>query len=105
MLQHINNDSFKEVVLDAKVPVLVDFYADWCGPCKMMTPVLEDAADELGDSAIIAKINVDENMDLAREYRIMNIPAMYVFKDGEVAEKIIGAVPKEEVLEAIRKHL
>ena len=105
MLQHINNDSFKEVVLDAKVPVLVDFYADWCGPCKMMSPVLEDAAGELGDRAVIVKINVDENMDLAREHRIKNIPAMYVFKDGEVAEKIIGAVPKEEVLEAIRKHL
>ena len=105
MLQHINNDSFKEVVLDAKVPVLVDFYADWCGPCKMMTPVLEDVAGELGDRAIIVKINVDENMDLAREYRIMHIPAMYVFKDGNVAEKIIGAVPKEEVLKAIHKHL
>lgn len=105
MIQHINNDSFKEIVLDAKVPVLVDFYADWCGPCKMMTPVLEDVSEELGESAVIAKINVDENMDLAREYRIMNIPAMYVFKNGEVAEKIIGAVPKEQVLEAIRKQM
>lgn len=105
MIQHINHDSFKEVVLDAKVPVLVDFYADWCGPCKMMTPVLEDVASELGADAVIAKINVDENMDLAREYRIMNIPAMYVFKNGEVAEKIIGAVPKEQVLEAICKQM
>ena len=105
MIQHINHDSFKEVVLDAKVPVLVDFYADWCGPCKMMTPVLEDVSEELGENAVIAKINVDENMDLAREYRIMNIPAMYVFKNGEVAEKIIGAVPKEQVLEAIRKQM
>ena len=98
-------DNFEKEVLKSEIPVVVDFYADWCGPCKMMTPVLEDVAGELGDRAIIVKINVDENMDLAREYRIMNIPAMYVFKDGNVAEKIIGAVPKEEVLKAIHKHL
>ena len=105
MAQVITSQEFDSKVLQATGPVLVDFFATWCGPCKMMTPVLEDVAGELGDRAIIVKINVDENMDLAREYRIMNIPAMYVFKDGNVAEKIIGAVPKEEVLKSIRKHL
>lgn len=105
MIQHIDSNSFKEIVLDAKVPVLVDFYADWCGPCKMMTPVLESVSEELGETALIVKINVDQNMDLAQQYRIINIPAMYLFKDGEVVEKIIGAVPKDSVLTAIRNHL
>lgn len=105
MVKKLTQQSFSEEVLQSKVPVLVDFYADWCGPCKMMAPILDAVADELGDKASICKVNVDECMDLAQTYRIMNIPAMFIFKNGEVVEKIIGASPKSNIVSQLEKHM
>lgn len=105
MVKHLDHQSFSEEVLKASVPVLVDFYADWCGPCKMMAPLLDDLAEEIDGKAIICKVNIDENMELAQTYKIMNIPAMFIFKDGEIADRIIGATSKSSLLSALEKHM
>lgn len=84
--------NFEEEVLKAELPVLVDFYADWCGPCKMMGPVIEKLAEEFEGTLKVGKCNVDDNMDLAEQYRITNIPAFIVFKGGQPAATFIGAM-------------
>ena len=91
MLVHANNDNFLELVNEGIV--LVDFYADWCGPCKMLSPIME----ELSTSYKVVKVNVDENDALAREYGIMSIPAIFIFKDGKVVNQTVGFLPKEKL--------
>lgn len=93
----LTNENFKETVLNSDKPVLVDFWASWCGPCRMVSPVVEEIADEHPE-IVVGKVNVDEQMELAAEYRIMSIPALYVFKDGQVANKSVGAIPKDMIL-------
>lgn len=94
----ITNDNFEEEVLKCKIPVLLDFWASWCGPCKMMTPILEELAEELGDQVKIGKVNVDVEAALALKYQIMSIPTLIVMKNGVFQEKAIGVQSKEEVL-------
>lgn len=105
MVKHIDNQSFSNEVLESTVPVLVDFYADWCGPCKMMAPILDEIDSELGAAVSVCKVNVDECMALAQQYNIMNIPAMFVFKNGEIVEKVIGAAPKSSLVDLLKKHM
>lgn len=93
-MQIINDENFKELVLEAKVPVLVDFFADWCGPCKMMAPVVEELANELGDKAKVYKVNVDDSPETAETYGIMSIPTFMVFKDGAPVKTQVGGMPK-----------
>ena len=88
---------FEKEVLQSDKPVLVDFLADWCGPCKMMAPVVEQLAEELEGKAKVGKLNIDENMDIAEKYRVMNIPTFLIFKDGQEKERIVGAVSKNEL--------
>jgi thioredoxin 1 len=95
-------ENFEEEVLKADKPVLVDFYADWCGPCKMMAPMVEELAEELSDTLIVGKLNIDEHMDIAMNYRVMSIPTLIVFKNGEPAGKLVGVQDKEDVLEMIK---
>ncbi len=90
----VGEQTFDKVVLQNETPVLVDFWAEWCGPCRMVAPVLDQIAAEHDGKIIIAKVNVDENPGLAAKYRITSIPAMKVFKGGEEVREIIGAVPK-----------
>ena len=85
--------------------VLVDFWAPWCGPCKMIAPVLEELDGDLGDSAKIVKVDVDENPETASKYGVMSIPTLYVFKDGEVVDKTVGFQPKEALQELLNKHM
>lgn len=98
---HVTTENFEQEVLQAGEPVLVDFWAPWCGPCQMLLPVIEALADEVKD-AKICKINVDEQPALAERYSVMTIPTLMVFKNGEMAEKSIGVIPKEQILKLIR---
>ena len=98
---HLTKDNFKEEVLEAKVPVLVDFWATWCGPCQMVGPVIEEIAGEVTD-AKICKVDVDENPELAREYKVMSIPTLMVFKDGASVRREIGAKSKDEILAMLK---
>ena len=90
----INESNFDEVVLKSDKPVLVDFWAAWCGPCRMVGPVVEEIAGEYADSAVVGKLDVDNNQDIAIKYGIRSIPALLFFKNGEVVDNVIGAVPK-----------
>ena len=101
MAMELRNDNFKKQVLESKIPVLVDFWEDWCGPCKMVAPIIEEIAKELKD-AKVGKVNVDEQSELAAEYRIMSIPTLMVFKDGAVVKKAVGAVSKAEILNLLK---
>lgn len=94
---HLYADTFKEEVLNSDKPVLVDFWAVWCGPCRMIEPVIEEIAAERDDIKV-CKVNVDEQMDLALEYGVASIPTLMVFKGGELTERQVGALPKEEIL-------
>lgn len=101
MLKHVNVEDFEDEVLKSDVKVLVDFYADWCGPCKMMAPVLEEIAENNNGFKIV-KLNVDENMSIAEKYNIMSIPALFVFDKGEVVNKSVGLISKNEVLDLLK---
>lgn len=101
----LNAANFKEKVLQSDKPVLVDFWAVWCGPCGMMSPLVDEIAVEQENRLTVGKVNCDENMELAQSYGISGIPAFLLFKDGEVVEKVMGAMPKGELLAAIEKHL
>ena len=96
---------FEKEVLQSDKPVLVDFFADWCGPCKMMAPVVEQLAEELDGKAKVGKLNIDENMDIAEKYRVMNIPTFLIFKDGQEKERIVGAVSKNELKNKLEQTL
>jgi thioredoxin 1 len=90
----VDNGNFQADVLNAKEPVVVDFWAEWCGPCKMIGPSLEEIARELGSKVKVAKLNIDENPELAAQYGVRSIPTLMIFKGGEVADMKVGAAPK-----------
>lgn len=97
----LNKDNFEKEVMEANVPVLIDFWASWCGPCRMMSPVIDKIAEEMGDKLKVCKVNVDENHELAEKYEIMTIPAFIIIKNGAEAGRTIGVQPKEDILKLI----
>ena len=94
---HVTDDQFEEKVLQSKIPVLVDFWAEWCGPCKAIAPILEELAEELGGAVKICKVNVDNNSEVATKYEIRAIPTILIFKDGKVADTVVGLTSKEDL--------
>jgi thioredoxin 1 len=104
-LKHTNDHDFKKDVLEEKLPVLVDFSADWCGPCRVLTPIVEDLAKEYHGKMHFVKINVDDSPQVASKYSIMSIPTLMFFKDGKVSEQIVGALSKPQLKAKILAHL
>ncbi len=101
----LNDDNFDEHVQKLQGPILVDFWAAWCGPCKAVAPALEQLAREMNGRAHVAKINVDDNGDLANRFGIRSIPTLLVFKNGKVVDQLVGAAPKEQIRRMVEKHL
>ena len=98
----LSSENFEKEVINSEQLVLVDFYADWCGPCKMMAPVVEDVAKELQGKVKVGKINVDENQDLAMEYGVMSIPTLIIFKEGKEDKRLVGFRSKSELLDKLK---
>ena len=105
MVQKIDTETFKEEVLDSDKLTIVDFYADWCGPCRKLSPIMDEIEQELSENVKFTKINTDENIDLAKEYQISGIPTLLVFKNGELVERMVGLMPKDSIITNIEKHL
>ena len=101
----LTDNTFDEEIKGSEAPVLVDFWAEWCGPCKMIAPVLEELAGELGDQIKIAKLNVDDNPDIAMRYNVMSIPTLLVFEGGEVRKRVVGAKGKGALLQELDEFL
>ena len=104
-IEAITEKSFEEGVLKSECPTLVDFWAEWCGPCRSLTPILDEVAQEMGDSVKIVKVNVDENPELAQKYGIRGIPTMIFFNRGEVAKSLVGLQSKEEIAQNFKALL
>ncbi len=103
----VSDASFQADVIEASKsqPVMVDFWADWCRPCHMLTPTVEEIAKEHAGKIKVVKLNVDENMNTPGKFNIRGIPTLLIFKGGQVAEQVVGAVPKEQIVKAIQKHV
>ena len=102
---HLTDDTFDDTIKNAKGPVLVDFWAAWCGPCKMIAPFLDQLAGEMVGQATIAKVNVDENGDLSARFGIRSIPTLMVFKDGRVVDQTVGVLGKDHLRGLLQRHL
>lgn len=102
---NVTDTTFEQEVLKADLPVLVDFWAPWCGPCKAVAPVVEDLSKEFEGRLKVVKLNTDENPKTAQAYTIRGIPSLYLFKSGQVIEQVVGAVPKSTLSSAINKHI
>lgn len=98
----LEEENFEEEVLKASGKVLVDFYADWCGPCKMMAPIIEEIADEVKETAKVGKVNVDNNQELAIQYDVMSIPTIILFENGKAQKNFIGVTDKQEILDVLK---
>ena len=102
---NVTDGTFEQEVMKSDVPVLVDFWAPWCGPCKAVAPVVEDLSKEFEGRLKVVKLNTDENPKTAQAYTIRGIPSLYLFKSGQVVEQVVGAVPKSTLATAINKHI
>ena len=101
----VTDQSFQDDVLASDKPVLVDFWAEWCGPCKMVAPVLEEIATQHSDKLTVAKLNIDENPQIAQQFQIMSIPTMSVFQGGKIVKTIVGAKPKSALLRDLSEYI
>ncbi len=97
-IKNCNENDFEDEVLKSNLPVIVDFWAEWCGPCKMLTPILEELSDEMKNEIIVVKINLDNNQDLAMKYSIRSIPSLLLFKEGNLVDTKVGLLPKSEIV-------
>lgn len=100
----VTDSQFEQEVLKSSTPVLVDFWAEWCGPCRALAPKLEEISNEMGEKVQVLKLNIEENPKAPADYGVRGIPTMILFKGGEQVESIVGNLPKEQIVEAIQKH-
>jgi thioredoxin 1 len=105
MALEATDGNFEQLVLNAELPVIVDFWAEWCGPCRMVGPIVEEVGNDYGGKAIVAKVDVDSNPGITAKYGIRNIPTILFFKNGEVADKQVGAVPKSTIVNKLEPLL
>lgn len=102
---NLTQDNFKSDIIDSDIPALVDFWAPWCSPCRMIAPVVDEVAEEFGGKVKVGKVNVDENRDIAIEYGVMSIPTLIVFKGGQAVDRVVGFKPKNEMKTLLEKYL
>lgn len=102
---HVNDGTFDDKVINSSTPILVDFWAEWCGPCKMIAPILDELAGEMDGKLLIGKLDVDENQSTAMAYGVMSIPTLLLFKNGEPVERIVGYQPKAQLVSKLQAHL
>ena len=105
MVQEVNESKFNEEVKNSDKLTIVDFYANWCGPCRKLSPIIEEIEQELSEKVKFAKINTDDNISVAKEYQVSGLPTLLVFKDGAVVERMVGLMPKSSIITNIEKHL
>ena len=105
MVQEVNVNNFEAEVLNSGTTTVVDFFADWCGPCRKLSPILEEVEGELAGKVKFAKINTDENIEAAKQYQVSGLPTLLVFKDGQVVERMVGLMPKSTIITNIEKCL
>jgi thioredoxin 1 len=105
MAIEITDGNFDAEVMNSEIPVLVDFWAVWCGPCRMVAPVVEELSNEYAGKVKVGKMNVDENRDTPSKYGIMSIPTLMIFKGGQMVDKLVGAVPKSQIAEKLELHM
>ena len=105
MVKEVTNDNFNEEVLSQKGTVVVDFFANWCGPCRKLAPILEEVESELASKVKFAKINTDENIEKAKQYQVSGLPTLMIFKDGEAVERLVGLMPKSSIITNVEKYI
>lgn len=103
MVEHVSKDSFEQQVLQSDKPVIVDFYADWCGPCKRLAPIFAELSDEV-EGASFVKVDIEAEPDLAAQYSVQSIPTLIVFKDGQPVDRVMGLMPKDELRKVVEQH-
>lgn len=105
MAREINFDEYNNEVLTSDKLVLIDFFATWCGPCKMLAPVFEQAGEEMKNDATFLKVDIDQSLEIAQQFRISTVPTMMIFKDGKAVESLVGFMPKEAIVQKVKSHL